>query len=161
MKISSEVLLMAAKISNIFHRTLNHHMSTRIENIPRLRTVQTSIDAPLYNTVLLATLKLEAPLRIRLPGLRTIDVMLSRNAWICIDRAMYELPALAWTQINSGRRDALHAPVECELHYYHIHANISAHKVLDSLHAVLEEMLADAATPEQPGKVITLPLSTR
>jgi len=130
-------------------------MSTRIENVPKLRTVPASINAQLYNTALLAILRLEAPLRIRLPGLRTIDVVLNRNTWVCLDRAMYDLPALAWTHINQTGRGALHAPVECELHYYHIHANISAHKVLDSLHTALEEMLANAA-PNQPGKVIKL-----
>jgi len=132
-------------------------MSTRIENVPKLRTVPASINAELYNIALLATLRLEAPLRIRLPGLRTIDVVINRNAWICLDRTMYDLPALAWTHINQKGRNALHTPVDCELHYYHIHANISAHKVLTSLYGALEEVLGNAAS-SQPGKIIVLPL---
>ncbi|VAW84947.1 hypothetical protein MNBD_GAMMA17-2144 [hydrothermal vent metagenome] len=132
-------------------------MSTRIENVPKLRTVPASINAELYNIALLATLRLEAPLRIRLPGLRTIDVVINRNAWICLDRTMYDLPALAWTHINQKGRNALHTPVDCELHYYHIHANISAHKVLTSLYGALEEVLENAAS-SQPGKIIVLPL---
>ncbi len=131
-------------------------MSTRIENVPRLKTVPASINAQLYNITRLATIRFGTPLRLRLPGLRTIDVILNRNTWVCVDRAMYDLPALAWTHINHEARLALHTPVESELHYYHIHANISAHKVLDSLHAGLEEMLANAA-PNKPGQVIKLP----
>ncbi len=130
-------------------------MSTRIENVPKLRTVPASINAELYNIALLAMLRLEAPLRIRLPGLKTIDVVINRNAWICLDRTMYDLPALAWTHINQKGRNALHTPVDCELHYYHIHANISAHKVLTSLYGALEEVLANAAS-SQPGKIIVL-----
>ncbi len=131
-------------------------MSTRIENVPKLRTVPASINADLYNRALLATLRLEAPLRIRLPGLRTIDVVINRDTWICLDRTMYDLPALAWTHINQKGRNALHTPIDCELHYYHIHANISAPKVLTSLYGALEEVLKSAA-PGQPGKIITLP----
>ncbi len=71
---------------------------------------------------------------------------------------MYDLPALAWSHINSDARQALHTPVESELHYYHIHANISANKVLDSLYAALEEMLTNAA-PNTSGQVIKLPQS--
>ncbi|MCF6323994.1 MAG: hypothetical protein L3J89_06705 [Gammaproteobacteria bacterium] len=132
-------------------------MSTRIGNVPRLRTVPASINAELYNIALLATLRLEAPLRIPLPGLRTIDAVINRNSWICLDRAMYDLPALAWTHINPKGRDALHTPVDCKLHYYHIHANISAHKVLTSLYGALEKALANAA-PGQRGKLIVLSL---
>ncbi len=132
-------------------------MSTRIRNSPRLRTVPASINAELYNLALLATLRLEAPLRIHLPGIKTIDAVINKKAWICLDRAMYDLPALAWTQINQKGRNALHTPVDCELHYYHIHANISAHKVLTSLYGALKEVLANAA-PSQLGKIIVLPL---
>jgi hypothetical protein len=131
-------------------------MSTRIENVPKLRTVPASIAAELYNTALLTTLRLESPFRIRLTGLRTIDVVINRHTWVCLDRSMYDLPALAWTCINQNNRSALHTPVECELNYYHIHANISAHKVLDNLHSALKEALV-SATPNQPGKIITFP----
>jgi len=133
-------------------------MSTQIENVPKLRTVPASISAELYNKVLLAVLRHDAPLRIRLPGLRTIDVVINRNSWICLDRAMYDLPALAWSQINLEGRNALHIPVECELHYYHIHANISAHNVLNSLDFALKETLA-RVTPSQTGKIITFPIA--
>jgi len=70
---------------------------------------------------------------------------------------MYDLPALAWTHISRGGRNALHTPVNCELHYYHIHANISAHKVLNSLYIALEEAFTNVAS-SQPGKIIKLPL---
>jgi len=70
---------------------------------------------------------------------------------------MYDLPALAWTHINQHGRSALHTPVDCELHYYHIHANISAPKVLNSLYAALEEALTNRV-PSQPGKIIRFPL---
>lgn len=131
-------------------------MSTRIENAPKLRTTSASIDARLYNLVRLAQVRLYTPLRLRLPGLRTIDAVLNRNTWVCVDRAMYDLPALAWTHINETQRDGLHEPVDCQLHYYHIHANISANKVLDSLATVLEEILAKS-TPSENGELIHFP----
>jgi len=131
-------------------------MSTRIDNVPKLRTVPASINAELYNLIKLATIRIETPLRVRLPGLRTIDMVINKNTWVCLDRAMYDLPALAWTNINEERRDGLHKPVECQLHYYHIHANISASKILDSLYAVLEEMLANTK-PAHPGTLVQFP----
>lgn len=131
-------------------------MSTRIENVPKLRTVPAIITAPLYNLVHLALIRLDSPLRLRLPAHRNIDVVLSRHTWVCLDRTMYDLPALAWTNLNRDRPHLLHAPIECQLNYYHIHANISANKVLDSLYIVLEEMLADPDL-SQPGQVIRFP----
>lgn len=131
-------------------------MHTRIENVPKLKTVPASIDAQLYNIARLATIRFETPLRVRLSGHKTIDVILTQNSWVCIDRAMYDLPALAWTHTNPEARQALHMPVESELHYYHIHANISAYKILKSLQAALEELL-DSTKSDKQGKVIKLP----
>lgn len=131
-------------------------MSTRIENVPKLRTTPSSIDAKLYNLVRLTLIRADTPLRLRLPGLRTIDVVLNKNTWVCLDRAMYDLPALAWTNINEERRQGLHEAVDCQLHYYHIHANISASKVLDSLVMVLEEIVAKSI-PASSGELIRLP----
>jgi len=130
-------------------------MNTKIENVPKLKTVLASIEAPLYNIARLATIKFETPLRLQLPGHKTIDVILNRNTWVCIDRAMYDLPALAWTHLNHENRQALHTPVESELHYYHIHVNISADNVLESLQAALQLLLANSE-PNQPGEVIKL-----
>lgn len=116
-------------------------MKSHIEDIPKLRTEPAQIAGPLYNQARLAILRLEDPLRLKLPGLRGMDVLLDAQAWVCVDRTLYDLPVLAWTDFKQSERTGLHQPVHCLLHYYHIHADLIGDTILETVYRELGKRL--------------------
>lgn len=116
-------------------------MKSRIEDVPKLKTEPSHIDSPLYNRARLALLRLEDPLRLRLPGLRGMDMLLDSQAWVCVDRTLYDLPVLAWTDFEHAQRSGLHKPVRCLLHYYHIHADLIGDTILETVNRELGKSL--------------------
>jgi len=116
-------------------------MKSRIEDVPKLKTESSDIDSQLYNRARLALLRLEDPLRLRLPGLRGMDILLDSQAWVCVDRTLYDLPVLAWTDFEHAKRDSLHSPIRCLLHYYHIHADLIGDTILETVNRELDKCL--------------------
>lgn len=108
-------------------------MESRIDGIPKLGSEPIIIDAPCYNRIRLALCRLGNPFRLRLTSLRGMDIILTNDAWICVDNTLYDLPILAWTEFNDAGRTALHIPVRCMLHLYHIESDLIAGAVLKSL----------------------------
>lgn len=127
-------------------------MKTRIENVPKLKTERMLIDGARYNQVRLGLLRLENPLRIKLTGLRGMDIILDNTAWVCVDRTMYDLPVLAWTNFENTQRNGLHEPVHCQLHFYHIHADLIIETVLATMTSVLTQMLKN----KRPGTTMDI-----
>ena len=119
----------------------NDKMKTRIENVPKLKTERMLIDGARYNQVRLGLLRLENPLRLKLTGLRGMDIILDDTTWVCVDRTMYDLPVLAWTDFENSNRNGLHEPVHCQLHFYHIHADLIIETVLATMTSVLTQLL--------------------
>ena len=95
-----------------------------LDGLEPIRMIPKEIDAACYNRVRVALLRQRRPLRIRLPSHRCLDVILTDSAWLCVDATGQDLPVLAWTDFNTARRDALHLPVHCNLHLYHMHAGL-------------------------------------
>ncbi len=116
-------------------------MTTRLEDVPVIKISPVTISAPVYNRLRLAALRLENPLRIALSSLKGMDFLIDDSSWICVDRTLYDLPILAWTNFKTSGRAGLHEPVDCQLHYYHIHANVIAETVLNSVEVIIEERL--------------------
>ncbi|MFQ5469292.1 MAG: hypothetical protein ACE5EH_03190 [Gammaproteobacteria bacterium] len=116
-------------------------MKSRIEDVPKLSTVSTMIDASRYNQVRLALSRIDSPLRIPLPGLRGMDMILESDAWVCVDRTLYDLPVLAWTDFKRLSSTGIHEPVKCLLHTYHIHADLITETVLSTLTRILGQKL--------------------
>lgn len=108
-------------------------MKSRIEDIPKLKTEPSAIDGGRYNQICIGLLHAGGPLRIELPGLRGMDIIIDEAAWVCVDRTLYDLPVLAWTDFNKSSRESLHAPIKCLLHYYHIHAELIKDTVLNTV----------------------------
>jgi len=117
-------------------------MRSRIDEVPKLRSERTVIDANRFNQVRLALLRLGSPLRIPLTGLRGMDIIVDGKAWVCVDRTLYDLPVLAWTDFEYVERPGLHDPVTCLLHYYHVHADLITETVLATLVQALGAQLA-------------------
>ncbi len=112
---------------------------TRLNNIPTLKTQPTAVTAERYNRVRLALRRLENPLRIALPKLRSLDFILEDDTWVIIDRDLNDMPVLAWTDFE--HRSALHQPVHCTLRYYHAHADAVMDKALQKLDTILDARL--------------------
>lgn len=131
-------------------------MKSRIDDVPKLKTEPTWIDGSIYNQARLALIRLDDPLRIKLPGLRGMDILMDGQAWVCVDRSLYDLPVLAWTDFAPRDRNTLHTPVECLLHFYHIHADLIGDTILEALHRELtsrlrqfrDDYLRDTSAPE-------------
>jgi len=126
-------------------------MKSRVDEVPALWVMTTTVNAAQFNRIRLALLRLGEPLRLALPSLRGMNLLLSREAWVCVDATLDDLPVIAWLAFPADR-SGLHAPVPCELRYYHAHAGLIARAVLEEGVAILEQRMAtrgdgDAARP--------------
>jgi hypothetical protein len=116
-------------------------MYTRHDELPAYASRADQVAARTYNLWRLAGVRLGMPLRLGLPGLKGLELVLTDGAWICVDPQLNDIPILAWTEFQSAGRTMLHAPVACELKYFHIGASMVRAKVLDLMEALLDERL--------------------
>ena len=113
---------------------------TRLNDIPTLKSLPSTVPAERFNRVRLALRRLENPLRIELPKLRTLDFILEDEMWAIVDRDLNDIPVVAWTDFEY--RSSLHQPVQCTLRHYHAHADAIMDKALEKLDTILEARLA-------------------
>lgn len=130
-------------------------MTRSIREIIPIRTLPKVMQAGYYNRARLALLRLGNPLRLELTGLHGIDVIMDDHAWMAVDRNQIDMPLLAWTDFDCGRRAGLHQPVACRMHLYHFHAGLLMSDVLDNLEIAIEDRLAQWR-PRMACKVSTL-----
>jgi len=102
-------------------------------DLPPLRVLPKVIEATTFNMARLALRRVANPLRMRLVGHRGLDVILSEDLWLCVDTCSADLPILAWRDFDVHRREALHAPIECRLYLYHLHAGLIMGTALERL----------------------------
>ena len=131
-------------------------MTTRLEDVPVIKITPVTVSAPTYNRLRLATLRIDNPLRIALSGLKGMDFLIDDTSWVCVDRTLYDLPILAWTGFQTVGRATLHEDIPCQLHYYHIHANVIAETVLNTVDTIIEERLRPYNEPTEPVDFQTL-----
>jgi len=99
-------------------------MKPSLPDLPILKALPLRMEAVHYNNVFLALHRLGDPLRLMLPGVRSYEVHLSREAWVCFDRTSDNHPLLAWTGFRANMRCGLYEPVPCRLLLYHPYASI-------------------------------------
>ncbi len=99
-------------------------IKSRLNDIPVYERMAGVVDAPTFNQIRLALLRLNNPLRCPLRSLRGLDMLLTDDAWVCVDRTLNDVPVVAWIDFQTHSRNALHEPVACELRYYHAHAHM-------------------------------------
>ena len=116
-------------------------MSSRLDGVPRYKTLTTSVPAALFNEVRLALLRLQDSIRFPVKGLRSLYVILDKDAWIVVDAGLNDVPVLAWTEFECEHRDNLHEPIKCKLYMYHAHADIIIDAVMDKIHKELDVRL--------------------
>jgi hypothetical protein len=108
-------------------------MRSRLDDLPRYASRAYRMPAAQFNAVRLALLRLGEPVRFALPGLRTLEMVLEQQAWICVDSGLNDFPVLAWVDFEASDREALHEPVSCMLYTYHAHAHIIESRVLQAI----------------------------
>lgn len=117
-------------------------MSSRLDDIPIYELMDSSVTAANFNLVQIAFKRLGEPIEIPLAGLRRLELILDRDAWIVVDHDMNDIPILAWTDFQVEGRSALHEPVSCRLKTYHMHAKVILERVTDFMEQELATRVA-------------------
>lgn len=120
-------------------------MASRLDDLPRYGSRTCMVPAATYNRIRLGLLRLGSPLRYALPGLRTLEIVLEKDAWICVDSGLNDYPIVAWVDFQCADRDALHLPVPCRVFTYHAHAELVESQVLEKTEALLAHRLRKLA----------------
>jgi hypothetical protein len=118
-------------------------MYNRIDNMPIYEHRDSSVDANYYNHVLFALKRLGEEVRLEIPKLKHLDLILQKDAWIIVDRALNDYPIAAWTRFQVTQRNNLHEPVQCDLNLYHANADLILDRTLEAMELMLGEELAD------------------
>lgn len=114
---------------------------TRHNEVPVLNTRAGKVEAHYFNHVQTALKRHGPQIRLRIPGLKHLELILQRDAWIVVDLALHEFPILCWTRFESFHRDNLHEPVKCEVRYFHYASSMIYNRTLDGMEQMLEDML--------------------
>lgn len=109
-----------------------------LDQLPVYSSREAQLPAARYNRARLALRRL-GDSRLELPGLRTLDLILEEQVWAVLDRALNDIPIVAWTDF--AHRSDLHNPVSCRVKYYHAHARMIEERVLTLMDKLLEERL--------------------
>ena len=116
---------------------------TRHLEVPVYEYRATSVDAQHYNHVHVALNHLGEGVRLELPRLKTLDLILQRDAWIVVDRAFNDLPVVAWADFETRGRNALHQPIPCRVRLFHATGGIIMKRTLEAMEMLLGELEAD------------------
>lgn len=131
-------------------------METRLNDVPAMYVAETAMDAKYYNRVRLALRRLENPIRYSVPGLRSLDLLVGDDVWVCVDRSLNDLPVVAWTDFKV-MRGSLHEPVPCKVRYYHAYAAAVMRRSLDALERYLDERIGPSDEGNGRTEVGSLP----
>ena len=114
-------------------------MAHWLSEFPAIRVMPKQLAAEDYNRIRLSLLRERLPWRIPLHDMRCLTCILDETNWVCIDECHNSQPILAWTNFQSAQRQALNAPVACELHLFHMHAGLVMGPALEALIAAVTQ----------------------
>ncbi|WP_019624998.1 hypothetical protein [Thioalkalivibrio sp. ALJT] len=130
-------------------------MYSRHTAIPTLETRPGwRVEARYFNLVQRALVRLGPEVRLSPPGLRHLDLILQRGAWILVDPVLNDMPVVAWTAFHVRRRSCLHRPIACELWLFHAMGGSVMKHALREMECELGAALATACPTSPPGKVL-------
>lgn len=118
------------------------YLYNRHNEVPVLHTRKGKVQATHYNHVLTAIKRLGPELRFRIPKLKHLDLILQKDAWVVVDRALSDFPVLCWTDFETAHRENLHEPIPCEVRIFHYAASMILKRTLDAMELLLGEELA-------------------
>ena len=116
-------------------------MYNRHNEVPLLHHRQGKVQAVHYNHVQTALKQLGKQIRFPIPKLKHLDLILQKEAWIVVDRALSDFPILAWTDFQVEHRESLHEPIACEVLIFHYAASMILKRTLEAMELVLGEEL--------------------
>lgn len=130
----------------------NANLYTRHDEVPQLSSRAGKVEAHYYNHVQTALRRLDRQIRLKIPKLKHLDLILQKDAWIIVDKALNDYPIAAWTHFETKGRESLHEPIRCEIRYFHYAASMILNRTLKEMDQILGEELAT-----EDGQVIAMP----
>ena len=118
------------------------YLYNRQNEVPVMTARQGKVEANHYNHVLTAMKRLGPELRFRIPKLKHLDLILQKDAWVVVDRALSDYPILCWTDFQTEDRANLHEPIACEIRIFHYCASMILKKTINAMEMLLGEELA-------------------
>lgn len=118
------------------------YLYNRQNEVPVLTSRQGKVEANHYNHVQTAMKRLGPELRFRIPKLKHLDLILQKDAWVVVDRALTDYPILCWTDFKTEHRENLHEPLVCEIRIFHYCASMILKKTINAMEMLLGEELA-------------------
>ena len=122
---------------------------TRHDEVPLLHHRKGKVEADYYNEVQTALKKLGPQIRFKISKLKHLDLILQRDAWIVVDRALSDFPILAWADFQTEGRESLLDPVQCEVRIFHFAASMILRRTLEAMDLMLGEQLAGIMSDEK------------
>ena len=121
----------------------------RHNEVPLLHHRESKVEAAYYNEVQTALKKLGPQIRFKIPKLKHLDLILQKDAWIVVDRALSDFPILAWTDFKTEGRESLLEPIRCEVLIFHFAASMILRRTLEAMDLMLGEQLAEIMNDEK------------
>ena len=121
----------------------------RHNEVPLLHSREGKVEAVYYNEVQTALKQFGKQIRFPIPKLKHLDLILQKNAWIVVDRALSDFPVLAWTDFQTEDRSSLLEPVKCEVRIFHFAASMILRRTLEAMDLMLGEQLAEVVNDEK------------
>ena len=121
-------------------------MDKRLADMPVMAQRPDHIEAPYYNIWRRYRARWGSPVRLDLPGLKEMKFVLCDSYWVVVDSVKYDVPVIAWVELEDAGRNALHQPVACKLNHYHFAASAVRARAL----AGMEEVLAKRLRKDNP-----------
>lgn len=129
-------------------------MYNRLDEIPVYERRQSTMPALYYNHVQQGLKYLGESIRFPIPRLRTLELILQKEAWIIVDNRLNDFPVAAWTEFVADHRDNLHEDIPCELRFYHQHAELVLERTLEAMELILGEQLDERLEENVGDKVV-------
>jgi len=134
-------------------------MYSRHDEVPELSSRDGKVDALYYNHVQTALKRLSDnhtgvnEIRLTIPKLKHLDLVLQKDAWVIVDRALNDYPIAAWTNFQTEHRESLHEPIHCEIRLFHYAASMVLKRTLEAMDTLIEAALKQQL-PEQKSDVL-------
>ena len=116
----------------------------RLNDMPVMASRPDYMEAHYFNIWRRSRARWGTPMRFSLPGLKEINMVLTDKYWACIDSVKYDVPVLAWVDMEHDGRNSLHEPIPCITNYYHFAASAIRAKSLNLMAELLSERLKNA-----------------
>ena len=116
-------------------------MMSRIHDMQAYETQVIKIDALVYNLWRRVRLHVDLPARLKLPALKSMELILEKDHWVMVDSRHDDLPMIAWLLFQDVGRSSLHTPVACTVKYYHFMASQFYEKALAEISSAFEDCL--------------------